>query len=625
MSRRGVDTRPAPRLVIGGRTGMIAYLGTRSDHWQRCVLLAGCLVLYFVWLMWVPLTNADEARYVEASREMIEAGNYVIPHFNYEPRYQKPVLIYWLQTGAMRVLGNHEFAARLPSAVAATLLVLLVHGFLLFWLPRTVGAHEQSRLRARGVAFGAGFGLMSAPLLAFWARAATTDATLTLLIGGCCIALLHADLLRATETEPGAAARAARNSYLVAAAFAGMGFLLKGPVGIAVPGIVWLIYHLLQRQLRLEASRVPWAPAVGIFIIIAAPWYVAVAVADPMYISHFFLHENVERFSGIDGGRELALRVGQLFFLSATSIVLFFPLSAYLLRELHHPFGGNAATGANHTLQRMRRFCWVWVAGVIGLFSLSYTQLPSYVANMVAGATILFAIHLLGRFDGRRAEQPDDTVSGFPALRPHLVETIIIVIGVACWIGAIVWMLSRGSAELPIDDASPLDPPFNGAPFPQPLTIVLSAITVAVGLLMLGAIAHHHLRSQPERAATWALCAWALIMVLFLQALTPIIIRSSETPTVEMAAYLRDLPPDYNILLWVEREADATVYYSQRRLELRTKADDDFAMTISKALQGPAPVILVADHEWAEQAPSLARIEIIRRFGSTIVARLHPQ
>lgn len=600
---------------------MLAYLGSHSDGRQRGTLLAGCVVLYFVWLMWVPLTNADEARYVEASREMIESGNYLIPHFNYEPRYQKPILIYWLQTSAMRVFGNSEFAARLPSAVAATLLVLLVHGFLLHWLPRSVSADEQVRLKARGVAFVAGAVLMTAPLLAFWARAATTDATLTLLISGCCLALLHADLLRATEPEPGSSACSVRNSYLAAAAFAGIGFLLKGPVGIAVPGLVWFVYHLLQRRLLAEARRVPWAGALGIFILITAPWYIAVAVVDPMYMQHFFLHENVERFGGFNGGRELALRIGQLLFLSVTSIILLFPASAPLLRELHHPFAGNRAIADNETLCRMRRFAWVWVAGVIGLFSLSYTQLPSYVQNMIAGATVAFAIHLLGRFTAERSAQPTGTGA---ALRPHIAETVLTVLGIVGWVGVMVWMLSRGSAELPISDASPLTRPPNGVPFPQPLTLVLTGLLLAAGLLLAVVPVLKRLSGRDGDAVAWTLGPWAVAMAIMLQGLTPLIIRSSEAPTVEVAMYLQELPDDYTVLLWVEREADSTVYYSQRRIELRIKSKDDFPTTIRKALAGDRPVVLVADGRWAREAPEFAEMQLLRRFGGTVVAVLRP-
>ncbi len=604
---------------------MLSYFGAHSDARQRGMLLAGCVVLYFVWLMWVPLTNADEARYVEASREMIESGNYLIPHFNYEPRYQKPILIYWLQTSAMRVFGNTEFAARLPSAVAATLLVLLVHGFLLHWLPQAVSANERLRLKARGVAFVTGGVLMTAPLLAFWARAATTDASLTLLISGCCLALLHADLLRVTEPEPGSSARRVRNSYRAAVVCAGLGFLLKGPVGVAVPGLVWLVYHLLQRQLRAELCRVPWLSAIGIFLLIALPWYLAIAVVDPAYLRHFFMHENVERFGGFNGGRELVLRIVQVLFLSVTSIILLFPASASLLRELNRPFGGNPDVADESVLPRMRRFAWVWVAGVIGLFSLSYTQLPSYVQNMIAGAMIALAIHLLGRFAPRSDARPDGSEGRAAGLRPHLVETVLTVLGIAGWIGAMVWLLSRGSAEMPISNPSPLMRPPNGVPFPQPLTSILCGVLVAVGLLLAVVPVFKRVRGKDAEAVAWTLGPWVVAMAIMLQGLTPIIIRSSEAPTVEVATYLRELPDAYTVLLWVEREADSTVYYSQRRVELRMKAEDDFPTTIGKALAGPKPVVLVADGQWAREAPEYADLEVLRRFGGTVVTVLRPR
>jgi hypothetical protein len=188
----------------------------------------------------------------------------------------------------------------------------------------------------------------------------------------------------------------------------------------------------------------------------------------------------------------------------------------------------------------------------------------------------------------------------------------------------IAWVLSRGSAELPIDDASPFGPPLNAAPFPQPLTAALSVVTVLMALGLVACSVLNHIRGRNERAVVWTFGLWVVLIAMMLQALTPIIIRSSEIPTVELARYLRDLPEGDRILLWVERECDSTVYYAQRRIELRTKAESDFPTTVKDALERPEPVVLVADAEWAEQAPSLAQVEVLRRFGTTTVVRLRP-
>lgn len=73
------------------------------------------------------LWDIDEGLNAEASREMLESGNWIVPTFNFQPRNAKPALLYWCQWAAYRHFGVSEFAARLPSALAAMLIALLVY------------------------------------------------------------------------------------------------------------------------------------------------------------------------------------------------------------------------------------------------------------------------------------------------------------------------------------------------------------------------------------------------------------------------------------------------------------------------------------------------------------------
>ena len=83
---------------------------------QRTLLFLG-LVLLLAGNAILPLTDRDEARFAEASREMLQRGDYVVPWFNGAWRFDKPVLIYWCQMASYKILGVNEFAARLPSAL----------------------------------------------------------------------------------------------------------------------------------------------------------------------------------------------------------------------------------------------------------------------------------------------------------------------------------------------------------------------------------------------------------------------------------------------------------------------------------------------------------------------------
>ena len=86
----------------------------------------GSLLLHVAGTWSVPLVDRDEPRFAEASREMRERGDYVIPYFNDKYRFDKPPFIYWTQIASYRLFGENEFGARFPSAVAAALTAVLL-------------------------------------------------------------------------------------------------------------------------------------------------------------------------------------------------------------------------------------------------------------------------------------------------------------------------------------------------------------------------------------------------------------------------------------------------------------------------------------------------------------------
>ncbi len=91
---------------------------------RTIVVFSLALLLAGNWIM--PLTDRDEVRFAEASREMIQRGDYVVPWFNGAWRFDKPVLIYWCQSTSYRIFGENDFAARLPSALFTTLTALIL-------------------------------------------------------------------------------------------------------------------------------------------------------------------------------------------------------------------------------------------------------------------------------------------------------------------------------------------------------------------------------------------------------------------------------------------------------------------------------------------------------------------
>jgi 4-amino-4-deoxy-L-arabinose transferase-like glycosyltransferase len=114
-----------------------------STTTKYAILFFSCVLFHIVGTWTLPLIDRDEPRFAEASREMIERGNYIVPYFNNQLRLDKPPLTYWAQVASYHVFGENDFAARFPSAIAAALTAIL-----LFVWGRRVGGEKLGWLAA---------------------------------------------------------------------------------------------------------------------------------------------------------------------------------------------------------------------------------------------------------------------------------------------------------------------------------------------------------------------------------------------------------------------------------------------------------------------------------------------
>ena len=179
------------------------------------LVLAALLLGLFFRLGAFPLFDVDEGAFGEATREMLERGDYVSTWLNGQPRFDKPILAYWMQAASVRLLGPDEFALRLPSALAACAWVGAILAFGRQVLDRTGG-------------YTAAFIAATTAGLTVIGRGAIADALLNLFL-----ALAMFDLYRVFAGDGGAGeARARRRAFL----WMGLGLLTKGPVALLVPG-----------------------------------------------------------------------------------------------------------------------------------------------------------------------------------------------------------------------------------------------------------------------------------------------------------------------------------------------------------------------------------------------------
>jgi 4-amino-4-deoxy-L-arabinose transferase-like glycosyltransferase len=339
---------------------MFPALRSRLPHYALLLTVAAALTLPNLGAP--SLWDIDEGLNAEASREMLESGNWIVPTFNGQPRTAKPALLYWLQVASYRRFGVTEFAARLPSALAAFAAVLLTY--------------ELGR-RMFGAAAGllAGIIVISCLQVCVLAHAATPDA------------LLLACLMLAFLLFWEGYAAGGRRWLVTTSLGTGLAALAKGPVGLALPSAVVVLFLLSRRELRRLCD---WRLGVGclVFAAVALPWYVLVgSETRGAFLRGFLWNENVNRFLA-----PMERHAGPVWFYLPTLLVGFTPWCVFLGPVVWDAFGSRGAEGDRTEPVPSAvaigsplndagacRFLLIWLAVWVGFFSLAQTKLPNYV------------------------------------------------------------------------------------------------------------------------------------------------------------------------------------------------------------------------------------------------------
>lgn len=222
--------------------------------------------------LWEP----DEGRYAEIAREMVVRGDYVTPHNDWVPYFEKPPLVYWVTAASLKLVGRNEFAARLQAALFSIGQVVV-----------TAALGEAM--------FGATAGLLAAialglsPLFFAFARFATPDPALAFWITSGLAAFFMASW--APHIGKGAGCL-----WMVAAAgMLALGTLAKGPVALVLGGGIALAWLIFQQRGR-DALKIPWVACGVVYLAIVAPWFVIAARRNPGFLEFFFIHEHFQRY-----------------------------------------------------------------------------------------------------------------------------------------------------------------------------------------------------------------------------------------------------------------------------------------------------------------------------------------
>jgi 4-amino-4-deoxy-L-arabinose transferase-like glycosyltransferase len=236
-----------------------------SRGWRPCALLTLlCLGLYLPGLAALPVLDRDEARFAQATRQMLESGDWLRIRFQDEARNKKPAAIYWLQAASVAAFSDARSTAiwpyRLPSLIGAVAAVLLT-----FALGTALVGADAALLGAALLASTLG--------LVFEAHVAKTDAVLL----ACAVAAQGALGVFYRAARRGGAAAPWGWALLFWAA-QGLALLVKGPVVPAVSALTVIALALADREAGwLKALRPLWG--LPLMLAIALPWFIAITAA----------------------------------------------------------------------------------------------------------------------------------------------------------------------------------------------------------------------------------------------------------------------------------------------------------------------------------------------------------
>jgi 4-amino-4-deoxy-L-arabinose transferase-like glycosyltransferase len=475
---------------------------TRLARRPALSLLFLCLVLWLPGALSLPALDRDESRFAQASKQMIETGDFVDIRFSTGTRYNKPVGIYWLQSAATKVLGTgaHDriWTYRVPSLIGGYLAVLLV-----FWCARAFASAE--------IALAAAALLGASVLLTAETQIATTDAVLLAATLGAQAVLFRLYLSARDPSRPPVS-----HGIVLAGWFAfGVAVLVKGPVILGVIGVTALAVSLWDRDWRWLKTTRPWQGAL-IVALVVLPWLIAITLA-----SHgaFFKQSLGHDFGDkLVGGQE-SHGAPPGYYLALATLTLW-PATLFVLPGLRAAWLERTSPAFRYLL--------AWTAATWLMFEVVPTKLPHYVIPAYPALAILAACWAFEttKSSGTRLARILQIVAGLQY-----------VIGLLAFAVATVFLPMRFGA---------------GAWWPG---IVLAVIGLAIGLFALNA----YVRGQWMEARSASIVAHAYARAQRMQALLASVIAAVvlvPTLTAGVGPHLDSL--------WVTPHAAALVAKDRR-------------------------------------------------------------
>lgn len=473
--------------------------------------------IFFALLYLVPLDarglwQPDEVRYAEISREMLLSGNWLVPHFLDLRYFEKPILGYWINTISQLIFGHNNFAVRFGSVFCTTLSALLV-AWLAFrlWRDQVIAALSGVIFLTCFLVYGVGTYSVLDPMV-----------TLCLTAAMCCF--WAASTAKTTTAKVG--------GYILLGFACGLGVMSKGFLALAIPviGVIpWVVLQKRWKELFLFGPI-----AVVSAIVIALPWGLAIAKAEPDYWRYFFWVEHIQRFAEDD-----AQHKAPFWYYLPILIVGCMPWLGLLPGALKRGF-------QERSVQNGSFYLLGWVIMPFLFFSIAKGKLPTYILPCFAPLSILMARHavILAKNKARTLQ-----VNGWLNLLFGVTGLLIVLVALAPW----------GLSKHSLYDVSEVN------------KVVLGSLAFIVWALV-GAVTLFH----SERRWFWVACCPLGIALLVGFAIPNIIVHSKqpqafiETVRPQLADSEYILANNTGIasgIAWQMERSDIDLYSSRGELE----------------------------------------------------------